>query len=383
MAKKILLAMDSFKGSLSSIEVETALEKGILKMCPDAVITKVPVADGGEGTVDAIVAGCQGTFEYADVHDPLGRDISAKYGISPGGIAVIEMSMASGIMLLKKEELNPMETSTYGTGEMILDALNPGANEIYIDIGGSATNDGGMGMACAFGVRFLDAEGKALPPKAASLAKIHTIDMSGMDSRIMDTKIKILSDVKNPLCGPTGASVVFGPQKGADVEMVHQLDESLRHYAQCIKEQLGKDVVDAEGAGAAGGLGAGLLVFTNAVMSRGIDEVLSIIKLEALVQGQDLVVTGEGRMDNQTAFGKTPVGVSAAAKKHGVPTVAVVGSLKLHTDAMFEKGISLIFDIVNEPMDLDHAIENAEELVANAGEQIGRLAQCWTYHGKK
>lgn len=382
MAKKILLAMDSFKGSLSSLEVETALEIGIKKMCPNAEVTKVAIADGGEGTVEAIVTGCNGHYEYADAHDPLGRDISAKYGIIPGGIAVIEMSMASGIMLLKKEELNPMETSTYGTGEMILDALNHGAKEIYIGIGGSATNDGGMGMACAFGVRFLDAMGNVLPPKAASLSKIHTIDISGLDSRIMDTKIKILSDVKNPLCGPTGASVVFGPQKGATQEMVHQLDDALRHYAQCIKEQLGKDIVNCEGAGAAGGLGAGLLVFTNAVMSSGIDEVLALVNLEKLVQGQDLVVTGEGRMDNQTAFGKAPVGVSTVAKAHGVPTVAVVGSLKRHTDAMFEKGISLIFDIVNEPMDLDFAIENAAELVSNAGEQIGRLAQCWTYHGK-
>lgn len=379
MPKKVLLAIDSFKGSLSSLEVETMVEKGIRKTCPDAMITKIPVADGGEGTVDAIVAGCQGSYEKVRVLDPLGRPIEAKYGIIPGNIAVMEMAMASGITLLASDELNPMLTSTYGTGQMIADALDRGADEIYIGVGGSATNDGGMGMAMALGVRFLDKEGQELLPKAASLAKIETIDISHLHPKLQETRIRILSDVKNPLCGLEGASYIYGRQKGADEAMIEELDQALRHFAELVEKQLGKDYIDTPGAGAAGGLGYGLLVFTQAEMKSGIDVVLDLIKLDDHIKDQDLIVTGEGRMDNQTAFGKTPVGVSMAGKRHGVPTVAVVGSIALDTEAVYDKGISLVLDIVHQPMTLEQAITNAKPLVENAGKTIGRLLRDWTY----
>lgn len=353
------------------MEIESYLERGINEIVPDAQCVKVPVADGGEGTVEAIVSARNGKYRKVEVRDPLGRPVMAAYGLLEEGIAVLEMSAASGITLLKKEELNPMAASTYGTGQMILDALEQGARKLYIGIGGSATNDGGMGMAMALGVRFLDEQGQELKPAASELIRLAQIDTAGLDKRLKEADILILSDVDNPLCGPHGAAAVYGGQKGADEEMKKTLDAYLAHYAGCIKAQLNIDVVDEPGAGAAGGLGAGMLVFTGARMARGIDALLELVQLEEHLQGAALVVTGEGRIDNQTAFGKAPVGIAALAAHRGIPVVAVVGSSDLAVDKVYEKGISLIIDVINQPMTLDEAITNVAELVRHAGKTVG------------
>lgn len=378
MSKKIVLAIDSFKGSASSLAVEEHVAKGIQAVVPDAECVLVPVADGGEGTVEAIVDARHGVYHEADVMGPLGQPVKARYGmIDNETIAVLEMSAASGITLVKKDELNPLRATTYGTGQMILDAINRGAKEIYMGIGGSATNDGGMGMAAALGAKFLDKNGNELEPVVTSLAQLERIDCSGIDPRVADVRFTILCDVTNPLCGPHGASHIFGGQKGADEEMKILLDSYLELYAACIERDLGVSVKDIPGAGAAGGLGAGMIAFTKAHKQSGIDAVLKLIRLEEQIGEADLVVTGEGRMDNQTAFGKAPVGVSCLAQKQNIPVVAVVGSRSLDTEAVYEKGISLILDIINEPMPLEEAMKNVDALTQNTGRMIGRLIKGW------
>lgn len=378
MSKKIVLAIDSFKGSASSLAVEEHVAKGIQAVVPDAECVLVPVADGGEGTVEAIVDARHGVYHEADVMGPLGQPVKARYGmIDNETIAVLEMSAASGITLVKKDELNPLRATTYGTGQMILDAINRGAKEIYMGIGGSATNDGGMGMAAALGAKFLDKNGNELEPVVTSLAQLDRIDCGGIDPRIADVRFTILCDVTNPLCGPHGASHIFGGQKGADEEMKILLDSYLELYAACIERDLGVSVKDIPGAGAAGGLGAGMIAFTKAHKQSGIDAVLKLIRLEEQIGEADLVVTGEGRMDNQTAFGKAPVGVSGLAQKQNIPVVAVVGSRSLDTEAVYEKGISLILDIINEPMPLEEAMKNVDALTQNTGRMIGRLIKGW------
>lgn len=378
MSKKIVLAIDSFKGSASSLAVEEHVAKGIQAVVPDAECVLVPVADGGEGTVEAIVDARHGVYHEADVMGPLGQPVKARYGmIDNETIAVLEMSAASGITLVKKDELNPLRATTYGTGQMILDAINRGAKEIYMGIGGSATNDGGMGMAAALGAKFLDKNGNELEPVVTSLAQLDRIDCGGIDPRIADVRFTILCDVTNPLCGPHGASHIFGGQKGADEEMKVLLDSYLESYAACIERDLGVSVKDIPGAGAAGGLGAGMIAFTKAHKQSGIDAVLELIRLEEQIGEADLVVTGEGRMDNQTAFGKAPVGVSGLAQKQNIPVVAVVGSRSLDTEAVYEKGISLILDIINEPMPLEEAMKNVDALTQNTGRMIGRLIKGW------
>lgn len=378
MSKKIVLAIDSFKGSASSLAVEEHVAKGIQAVVPDAECVLVPVADGGEGTVEAIVDARHGVYHEADVMGPLGQPVKARYGmIDNETIAVLEMSAASGITLVNKDELNPLRATTYGTGQMILDAINRGAKEIYMGIGGSATNDGGMGMAAALGAKFLDKNGNELEPVVTSLAQLDRIDCGGIDPRIADVRFTILCDVTNPLCGPHGASHIFGGQKGADEEMKILLDSYLELYAACIERDLGVSVKDIPGAGAAGGLGAGMIAFTKAHKQSGIDAVLKLIRLEEQIGEADLVVTGEGRMDNQTAFGKAPVGVSCLAQKQNIPVVAVVGSRSLDTEAVYEKGISLILDIINEPMPLEEAMKNVDALTQNTGRMIGRLIKGW------
>lgn len=378
MSKKIVLAIDSFKGSASSLAVEEHVAKGIQAVVPDAECILVPVADGGEGTVEAIVDARHGVYHEADVMGPLGQPVKARYGmIDNETIAVLEMAAASGITLVKKDELNPLRATTYGTGQMILDAINRGAKEIYMGIGGSATNDGGMGMAAALGAKFLDKNGNELEPVVTSLAQLDRIDCGGIDPRIADVRFTILCDVTNPLCGPHGASHIFGGQKGADEEMKILLDSYLELYAACIERDLGVSVKDIPGAGAAGGLGAGMIAFTKAHKQSGIDAVLKLIRLEEQIGEADLVVTGEGRMDNQTAFGKAPVGVSCLAQKQNIPVVAVVGSRSLDTEAVYEKGISLILDIINEPMPLEEAMKNVDALTQNTGRMIGRLIKGW------
>ncbi len=373
MKKNIVLAIDSFKGSASSLEVSTYIEKGIKEILPEVECVKIPIADGGEGTVEAIVTARQGVYREVPVLDPLGKAITAFYGLLPDGTAVIEMSSASGITLLKREELNPLKTSTYGTGQLILDALNHGAKDIFIGIGGSATNDGGMGMAVALGAKFLDKEGQELAPSGETTGKVSSIDMSQLDPRIAEANITILCDVDNPLCGPRGASHIFGAQKGADAAMKYQLDDNLLNYSQVIKEYLGMDVAHIPGAGAAGGLGAGLLAFTGAHIRKGIEVVLSLVQLEEYIKAADLVITGEGRMDRQTAFGKAPVGISAIAKQYDIPVIAVVGSVDLDADEVYDKGISLVIDLITQPLELSDAIKNVDIYATHAGKTVGRL----------
>lgn len=375
--KKIVLAIDSFKGSASSWTIGEYVRDGISKIVPEANFSIIPIADGGEGTVEAIVTARKGEFHKVSVRGPLGDPTEATYGMIEGHIAVLEMAAASGITLVPKSALNPMKASTFGTGQMVLDAVSRGAKEIYMGIGGSATNDGGMGLACALGIQFLDEAGKELPPAAESLGKVAHIVTDHIDPRIKDVKFTILCDVDNPLCGPHGASHIFGKQKGADEEMRNVLDGYLKHYADVIKADLGIDVIDVPGAGAAGGLGAGMMAFVQAEKMRGIEAVMMLIRMEEQLHGADLVVTGEGRMDNQTAYGKAPVGVSSLATQQNIPVIAVVGGVALDTEDVYDKGISLVIPIVNEPMSLDIAIENVHELAVNAGKSIGRIVKTW------
>ena len=311
---RIVIAPDSFKENLTAMEVATAIETGIKRLLPHAKCVKVPVADGGEGTVQALVDATGGRIVKKNVVGPLGNRVSACYGLlGDGGTAVIEMAQASGLPLVPRNRRDPLNTTTYGTGELIIDALRRGANSIIIGLGGSATVDGGSGMAQALGVKFVKKNGKPLIGYCAggSLDTIAKIDVEGIDPRIRNATIIVASDVDNPLCGPRGAAQVFGPQKGATPEMVRALDRNLKHFGTLIRSQLGTDVLSLPGSGAAGGLGAGLVAFAGARLTRGIDLVIKATGLAKHLKGADLVITGEGRVDSQTAFGKTPSGVAA------------------------------------------------------------------------
>ena len=369
---KIVIAIDSYKGCCSSQQVSDAVEKGFRNIFQDVEARKIAVADGGEGTVDILVEGLKGRYQTALVVDPLGRDIQAEYGILPGGIAVIEMAAASGLPLLKSEEYNPMVATTYGTGQLVLDALNQGCQKIYVGLGGSATNDGGVGLAQALGVQFYDDRGMPIGFGGGALARIQEINISGLDPRIRDTEIVMLSDVTCPLCGPTGASVVFGPQKGATTEMIEILDENLRHLGDKIKEALGKEVTNIPGAGAGGGLGASVMAFCNAVICPGVDEILRLLKVEERIRDVDLVITGEGRIDSQTVFGKVPIGIAKIAKKYGIPVIAIVGSVGDGAEEVYKYGIDVVVDIVDRPMVLEEALASGEWLVEQCAKTLAR-----------
>src|ERR1035438_6698674 len=325
---RIIVAPDSFKGSVSALGVAEAMERGIHAVFPDAEEIKVPIADGGEGTVEAPVADTGGRLMHAEVHGALDDPVRAHWGISGDGLtAFIEMASASGLPLVPKELRDPRIASTFGTGELMKAALDAGLRKLVVGIGGSATNDGGAGMARALGARFLDAEGRDLPEGGAALARLARLDLTGLDPRLAEASILVACDVDNPLCGPRGASAVYGPQKGATPQMVPELDTALGVYASVATAATGRDIAALPGAGAAGGLGAGLLFFTPASLRPGVAIVLETTGFEALVQGVDLVLTGEGRTDFQTAMGKAPVGVAAVAKRHGVPVICLSGGL--------------------------------------------------------
>lgn len=370
----ILIAPDSFKDSLKAIEVARALDLGLKKVLPDAKIRMIPMADGGEGTVESVIDATKGRILKKQVKDPLMREISAFCGISgDGSFAVIEMAAASGLELLETKERNPWITSTYGTGELISYALDQGCRRILLGIGGSATNDCGMGMATALGVKFLDIEGKQLPQGGGALANVRTINMEGLDPRIRETEIRVACDVSNPLTGSQGASFVYGPQKGADAEMVSALDKNLSHFARVIREQLGKDIDAVPGAGAAGGLGGGLMAFLEARLVGGFDMVAESVNFEESVQWADLVITGEGRMDSQTKFGKTPYGVARMALKFGKTVIGVAGTLEEDAHELYSEGFNLILPIQEKPIDLSGALKNAPALLERSGERIGRI----------
>ncbi|MBO8138303.1 MAG: glycerate kinase [Desulfotomaculum sp.] len=370
---KILVAVDSFKGSLSSIEVAEAIKTGIHRVSPSVDVLTVPVADGGEGTVEAMVTATGGKFITKEVTGPLGTPVNARFGLLPDGTAVLEMAEASGLTLVPEEQRDPRITTTYGTGELIKLALDHGATNIVMGIGGSATNDCGAGMAQALGVRLLDAEGKDLSFGGGQLDKLQHIDMSGLDQRIKDVKIQVACDVQNPLCGPTGASAVYGPQKGATPEMVEELDGKLSYFAKQIKEQLKIDVADVPGAGAAGGLGAGLIAFTGAELKSGVELVLDTINIDSLIKQADLIITGEGQIDSQSAYGKVPMGIAVRAAKHNIPVIAITGKIGSDIEKLYELGISSVVTIVNGPISLKEAMENAAELTADAAERTFRL----------
>ncbi len=373
---KIILAPDSFKGNLTSLQVAAALEKGVKRVLPKANCIKVPMADGGEGTVQSLVDATGGKFIRKRVTGPAGNPVSARYGmLADGETAVIEMAEASGLPLVSGKQMNPLKTTTYGTGELILDAAKRGATKIIIGIGGSATNDGGVGMAQALGVRFINERGKEITERGAGgmLDKIASIDVKGLNLLVKKIKIIVASDVNNPLCGKTGASYVFGPQKGATPAMVKILDANLKHLGKIIKADLKKDVVNLKGAGAAGGLGAGLVAFSKARMKSGIDIILEATNIERHLKGADLVITGEGRVDFQTAFGKTPSGVAKAARKHAIPTVAIGGGITDDANAVFAYGIDGLESAYAREMPLAEAMGNSKTYIANAAERVIRL----------
>ncbi|WFA08073.1 glycerate kinase [Tissierella sp. Yu-01] len=370
---KIIIASDSYKGSCSSIEVANAIEKGIREVYDDAEIIKIPVADGGEGTVDALVNSTGGRYEEIQVLNPLGHQITAKYGVIHDEFAVIEMASASGITLINQNELNPLITTTYGTGELIKDAMEKGLRKILVGLGGSSTNDGGVGMAQALGFSFKDKSGKEISFGGGELAEIKEIDSANVHPLLKDTEIIAMSDVDNPLYGPTGAAYIFGPQKGADKYMVTKLDENLQHYAKLLKNFSNKDISNIPGSGAAGGLGAGLIAFCNASIEPGISKILDITGIDSYLIDADLVITGEGRIDGQSVFGKVPVGIAKRSGKYNVPVIAIVGSIGEGVAEVYSHGIDAIIDIINKPMTLEYAMANAEELITKSASNAMRM----------
>lgn len=371
---RLLIACDSFKGSATSKQVGEALKMGILRAMPDAQVDSIPVADGGEGTVQALVDATGGRFASAIVTNPIGEKVEATFGIlGDGQTAVIEMAAASGLMLVPHERRNPLVTTTYGTGELIKAALDLGCRKIVIGIGGSATNDAGAGMAQALGIGLLDEDGNQIGFGGGELSKLRRIDMDGLDLRVRETEFIVACDVDNPLTGERGAAYVYAPQKGATPEMLPKLDANLRHFAKVVREQLGIDVEHIPGAGAAGGLGAGLMAFLGAKLRCGTEIVFELIGLEERIKAADIVITGEGQIDAQTAFGKTPAGVAKLAKKYNKPVVAVAGALGDGAEAVHECGIDAVFCIVDRPMTLEGAMKDVERLLIKFGEQLGRL----------
>ena len=359
---KLLFASDSFKGSLTSEKTVELLGKAAREVFGECECSGVPVADGGEGTVEAVVAAEHGEYVKLKVHGPLMEETDSFYGIFGADKAVIEMAAASGLPMVPEELRNPMNTTTYGTGELILDALKRGYRDISIAIGGSATNDGGMGCARALGVKFLDSEGNELEGFGRDLAKVSSIDVSDLDERIKDAKITVMCDVTNPLCGKDGATWTFGKQKGATLEIQEELEKGMCSYRDVIRETFGIDCDGIPGTGAAGGLGAALMVFLGGEMKSGIETVLDLIRFDERLEGVDLVVTGEGRTDWQSCFGKVMQGVGMRAKAKGIPVLGLSGSLGKNAMDICSCGISSLMTTVNAPMPLSEALERAEEL---------------------
>ncbi|KQV37931.1 glycerate kinase [Massilia sp. Root335] len=367
---KIVIAPDSFKESLTALQVAAAIEAGMREVWPDATYVKVPVADGGEGTVQAMIDATGGRRVDARVTGPLGQTVDAFYGEAGGGLAVIEMAAASGLEGVPPDLRDPRTATSRGTGELILAALDAGARRFVLGVGGSATNDGGAGMLQALGVRLLDAAGHDIGPGGAALARLARIDASGLDPRVREAEFRIACDVDNPLVGPRGASAVFGPQKGASPEMVRQLDAALAHFADIVKRDLGQDIAQMPGAGAGGGIAAAMVVFLNGQLRPGIEIVTEAVGLDAAVRDADLVVTGEGRIDGQTVNGKTPMGVARVARRHGKPVVAIGGSLANDADAVHAHGIEVVVAAVARPCSVAEALAAAEDNLRRAARNL-------------
>ncbi|MCU6198181.1 glycerate kinase [Citrobacter cronae] len=361
---KIVIAPDSYKESLSALEVATAIELGFREIWPEADYVKIPVADGGEGTVEAMVAATQGHLVHVDVTGPLGNTIQAFYGLSGDErTAFIEMAAASGLEQVPANLRDPLKTTSWGTGELIRHALDAGVEHIIIGIGGSATNDGGAGMVQVLGARLLDAQDEDIAHGAMGLESLTRIDISQLDPRLAGCRIEVACDVTNPLTGKEGASVIFGPQKGATAEMIPRLDRALTHYAQLIARDLDVNVLELAGGGAAGGMGAALYAFCGAQLRRGIEIVTDALRLDACVADADLVVTGEGRIDSQTIHGKVPVGVAKIAKRYNKPVIGIAGSLTADVGVVHQHGLDAVFSVIYTICSLDEALKNANENV--------------------
>jgi len=372
---RFLFASDSFKGTLSSEQIIRLLDDAAKRVFPGCETMGVPIADGGEGTVDAVIAVTKGEMRTVKVCGPLMEEAQASYGVFHGDSAVIEMAAASGLPMVPTEKRNPLHTTTYGTGELIKDALDAGYRKLSIAIGGSATNDGGMGAMRALGVRFLDADGNELEGKGSDLAKVADIDVSGLHPAVAESEITVMCDVNNPLTGPDGATYTFGKQKGGTPEILDELEAGMKQYASVIEKKLGMDVDKIPGAGAAGGLGAALCVFLKATLKSGIETVLDLIDFDTLLDGTDLVITGEGRIDWQSAFGKVPSGIGMRCKAKGVPSAAIVGGMGDGAEKIYEFGVESIIPTINGAMDIEEALSRAEELYANAAERLFRLVK--------
>lgn len=373
---KILICPDSFKNSLSAIMVSKAIESGIRKTNQNHNIKKLPLADGGEGSLDILINNEKGKYITVSVMDPLFREIQASYGII-GETAVIEMARVAGLDLLKPDERNPMLTTTYGVGEMIKHALDQGIRKFIIAIGGSATNDCGIGVANALGVKFLNETGKAIEATGKGLASLHEINAKNIDKRILSSEIKVLCDVNNPLYGKNGAAYVYARQKGASEEMVKTLDHNLKHFSTIVEKNFNVDVSNVSGAGAAGGLGAGLMLFLKGKLVSGFDTISDILDLEGHIESSDLIITGEGKVDSQSLNGKVVVEVSKIAKKHKKPVIALVGSYEGELKAFHDQGITSVFSIIHNAITLDEALNKnrTKKSITDLSEEVMKLLE--------
>ncbi|MDC0764497.1 glycerate kinase [Brevibacillus sp. AG] len=371
---KIVIAPDSFKGSLTAKQVGEAIRSGIRRVLPQSELLVKPMADGGEGTMQCLVDATDGRILTATVNNPLGQDISAEFGILGDGVTcVIEMAAASGLYLISAADRNPLFTTTYGFGQLITAGLDQGCRKFILGLGGSSTNDGGAGMLQALGFLLLDQDDQPLSFGGGELSRLSRIDTSQVDKRLADCQFVIACDVTNPFVGPNGASHVFGPQKGATPEMVLQLDDHLRHFADLIEETRGIAIHDLPGTGAAGGVAGALLAFLNGQLRSGIEIVIETTGLAEAMDKATLVITGEGQVDFQTAQGKTPCGVAQVAKRYGIPVIVLAGSIGTGIDALYEKGVSAVVSITNKPMTLDQSMREAASLLEQTAEQVMRI----------
>jgi glycerate kinase len=371
---KIVVAPDSFKGSLSAQAAGMAIKRGIEKVLPKSDVIVVPMADGGEGTLQCLLDATQGRLIDTRVTNPIGKEITSSFGILGDGVTcVIEMAMASGLYLIDPQDRNPLLTTTYGLGELIKAALDHGCRHFIVGIGGSATNDGGAGMLQALGIDLLDIKNKPIGFGGGELQRLHKIDTDRIDPRLADSTFVVACDVNNPFVGPQGASHVFGPQKGATPTMVKRLDDNLRHFADQIEAFTRVTLHDVPGTGAAGGLAGAFLAFLNGKLKSGIDIVIEMTQLEKEINGADLVITGEGQIDYQTINGKTPYGVAQVAKKHGVPTIVLAGSIGEGVEQLYDHGITALVSIVNKPMPLEEAMAQTPDLLSHTAEQVIRI----------
>lgn len=361
---KVVVAPDKFKGSLSAPDAARAIARGVKKVSPDAAVDVIPMADGGEGTVEALVAATQGTFREARVTGPMGKPVNARYGVlGDQRTAVIEMASASGLVLVPNDKRDPLRATTRGTGELLLAAIEAGAQRVILGIGGSATNDGGAGLGQALGYRLLDADGRDIGPGGGALDKLARIEEAGRHAALDAVEIAVACDVDNPLCGPRGASAIYGPQKGATPAMVALLDRNLAHFAEIVERDLGRAILDLPGSGAAGGLGGGLAAFASGRIEPGVTLVIRAVGLADRLREADLCLTGEGALDGSSAFGKTAVGVARLAHSFDCPTIALVGTIGEGAEAVLEQGIDAYFSLCTRPISLEEAMANAEPLL--------------------